>query len=137
MAEIDHYIKGFDDNYRLGVAAMDDTHQEFLELVQQAVMAGKQDFATKFDALFKHTQTHFAEEEATMEAIEHGSKGEHVADHQRILGDMERFNQRAAAGRATMARAWVSDSLLLWFHTHAQTMDSALAADIKAAEVVE
>lgn len=70
-----------------------------------------------------------------MAELKHGALAEHRADHQRILGEMERFNQKVAAGRQAMARAWVSDTLVQWFHSHAQTMDSALAADIKAGSI--
>lgn len=131
MTSITEIKAQFDSNYRLGVPSMDDTHLEFINLVQATIEADKNSFPSAFDSLFEHTRTHFATEEDIMEQLDHGSKAEHVADHQRILGDMDRFNQKAAAGRATMARAWVGDSLLQWFHTHAQTMDSALAADIK------
>lgn len=121
----------FDSLYTLGVETMDNTHREFLALVMTAANATHGEFSGAFDALFQHTHRHFSHEESIMKEIGHGALNEHQADHQRILGDMDRFNQRALAGKHTMAKAWVQDSLILWFHTHAQTMDSALAADIK------
>lgn len=114
----------------LGDLEMDETHREFLALVQKVTTAPATELATALQALFEHTRGHFHREEERMQAINHRSFAEHRADHQRILGDMERFAQRAAAGRGTMARAWVGDSLLAWFATHARTMDSALAADL-------
>lgn len=132
MTSITEVLAQFNTSYRLGVPSMDDTHLEFINMVQAAIQADTSEFASAFNDLFQHTKVHFATEEEVMTRLNHGSKAEHIADHQRILGDMDRFNQRAAAGRASMARAWVGDSLLQWFHTHAQTMDSALAADIKA-----
>ncbi|WP_317932900.1 hemerythrin family protein [Halioxenophilus sp. WMMB6] len=126
------FLTRFEQEYCLGVDTMDETHRQFLNQVAAACAADKAGFAGAMQQLFNHTQAHFADEEASMSRIGHAAMAEHVADHQRILGDMDRFNERVAAGRHTMARAWVADSLLQWFHTHAQTMDSALAAELKA-----
>lgn len=137
MLTIDNCIANFTSDYTLGVDPMDVTHREFLTLVQQANSASKGGFAPVFNELFQHTQAHFRAEESVMAELDHGARAEHRSDHQRILGEMERFNQKVASGRHTMARAWVADTLVQWFHTHAQTMDSALAADIKARATVK
>lgn len=123
----------FDQQYHLGDVEMDQTHREFLSAAYQAGNATGSEFGRLFKQLFEHTQTHFAAEEARMQAIGHALLGEHRADHQRILGDMARFCERIAAGRSTMAKAWLNDSLMQWFKTHAKTMDSALASDLKKA----
>ena len=130
MSKASEFILNFDKEYKLGDESMDETHREFLALVEQASSANSTQFVDTMKALFEHTQSHFAQEEATMADIGHSLLAEHKADHQRILGDMDRLYQRAIAGRTAMARAWVSDSLLAWFSTHAKTMDSALAAQL-------
>ncbi|MFD2407133.1 bacteriohemerythrin [Azorhizophilus paspali] len=89
------------------------------------------EFVGAFKALFEHTSRHFADEEAKMQASGYPAFGEHRANHQRILGDMDRFCQRAVAGRAQMARAWLNDSLPAWFDLHAKTMDSALVVYLR------
>ncbi|TGD75095.1 hemerythrin HHE cation-binding protein [Mangrovimicrobium sediminis] len=114
----------------LGYPQMDDTHREFLALAQLAAQAPGAALAPALHELFEHTQAHFLSEESRMEAVNHKLLGEHRAEHQRILGDMQRFCDRAEAGRGGMARAWVSDNLMEWFGNHARTMDSALAADL-------
>lgn len=119
--------------YALGDARMDATHRDFLALCLRANEAQGAAFATALQALFEHTRQHFADEEQRMQASAYPALGEHRADHQRTLGDMDRFCQRAAAGRASMARAWLNDSLPRWFDLHARTMDSALAAHLKQA----
>lgn len=108
-------------------AAIDQTHQEFVELLNATRAAKGAEFARLFAELFAHTQQHFAAEEKMMEDSACPTLGEHRADHQRILGDMDRFNQRVIAGRSAMARAWLDDSLPDWFNTHLKTMDAALA----------
>ncbi|GAB3373346.1 bacteriohemerythrin [Azotobacter armeniacus] len=130
MPTLHEMLERFQDNYALGDDAIDSTHLEFLELCLAAANAKGPGFAEKFKALFEHTSRHFADEEAKMQATGYPAFGEHRANHQRILGDMDRFCQRAAAGRAQMARAWLNDSLPAWFDLHAKTMDSALVVHL-------
>ncbi len=115
----------------LGDPQMDETHNEFLALAQLAAHSPATTLAPALQELFEHTREHFSAEEARMQQMEHKLLGEHRAEHQRILGDMERLCQRAEAGRGQLARAWVSDNLMEWFAAHARTMDSALAAELQ------
>ncbi len=133
MRSASEMLSGFEGLYALGEDQMDETHLEFLNLCASTAAASGQEFADQFQHLLEHTEAHFSWEEELMKEINHGAFAEHRADHQRILGDMSRFCERAKAGRGMMAKAWVSDSLLAWFDIHAKTMDSALAADIKSA----
>lgn len=126
-------LQQFEASYALGDAAMDHSHREFLALCLAAAQAPGAEFAERFHALFAHTQAHFADEEARMLASAYPAHGEHRAHHQNLLGDMDRFCQRAAAGRSAMARAWLNDSLPQWFDLHARTMDSALAVHLRQA----
>lgn len=119
------------DTYTLGDPAMDSTHLEFLKLCLETAHASGPEFAQKFQALFQHTDQHFGDEEQRMQSTGFPAYAEHRADHQRILGDMNRFSQRIQAGRASMAKAWLNESLPAWFDVHAKTMDSALAAHLK------
>ena len=121
----------FEQSYLLGDKIMDQTHREFVGFVRDISGLPSSQIGPLFQTLFDHTRSHFETEEKCMQAIGHGLYAEHRANHQRILGDMERFLQRAIAGRGTMAKAWAVDSLMDWFSTHAKTMDSALAADLK------
>jgi len=114
----------------LGEPQMDETHREFLALAQLVAHSPATALAPAMQELVEHTRAHFSSEESRMQALGHRLLGEHRAEHQRILGDMERLCQRAEAGRGQMARAWVSDNLMEWFAAHARTMDSALAADL-------
>lgn len=124
-------LEQFEATYAMGDASIDHTHREFLELCIAAAQAQGAAFAERFAALFAHTQAHFADEEARMQASAYPAFGEHRAHHQNLLGDMDRFCQRAGAGRSAMARAWLNDSLPQWFDLHARTMDSALAVHLR------
>lgn len=118
----------FEQDYLLGNEQVDHIHREFIDLLATALASSGNEFAASFNRLFEHTMLHFFEEEARMEAFSCPTLDEHRNDHQRILGEMDRFNQSVAAGRSTMARAWLNDGLSDWFDLHVRTMDSAAVA---------
>lgn len=125
----------FSEELSLGDHALDSTHSEFVTLAQQAAAATSDQLAPALQHLVEHTREHFQQEESRMQSVNHRLYTEHRAEHQRILGDMERLYQRAEKGRGAMARAWVSDNLMDWFRAHARTMDSALVADLAPRKV--
>jgi hemerythrin len=49
-----------------------------------------------------------------------------------VLGELNRFAQKVTTGSILMGRAYVVEQLPSWFDLHAKTMDSALAAHLKA-----
>jgi len=124
-------IDRFDERYRLGIPRMDDTHREFVELVNRLAAAPNNDFIPLFAELQSHTSEHFEQENAWMERSNFPALREHLDEHRRVLGELDRFGQRAAAGRVSMARAYVTEQLPHWFDLHAKTMDSALAHHMK------
>lgn len=129
-------IEDFERRYLLGQPEMDDTHREFVDLVNRLGEADKAEFIALFDALTAHTQRHFDAEERMMEATSFPALREHRDEHRRVLGELERFGQRVAAGSILMGRAYVTQQLPKWFDLHAVTMDSALAAHLKSMKVV-
>ncbi|EIJ36322.1 bacteriohemerythrin [Thiothrix nivea] len=124
-------IDDFGAKYLLGVTVMDTTHREFADLVNQLAVVKGIGFDSLFLQLLEHTREHFAREEMWMQASVFPAIAEHHADHQRVLGDMTRFARQVERGLIPMARAYVRE-LPRWFALHAVTMDSALAAHIKA-----
>ncbi len=124
-------IGGFEDRYLLGMDSMDETHREFVELVNRLAVADKAEFIPLFAELQAHTQAHFDQEDAWMMSCAFPALREHRDEHRRVLGELDRFGQRAAAGSIAMARAYVTQQLPHWFDLHAKTMDSALAHHMK------
>ncbi len=125
----------FDDSrHLLGVQEMDATHREFVQLADNAAKADDTHFAECYARLFSHTQAHFLAEDAHMRASRFPAIGEHVNEHQRVLGELNAFGRGVRAGRFTLARAYLRDSLPGWFDLHLATMDSALAAHLKRAQ---
>jgi hemerythrin-like metal-binding protein len=128
-------IKDFDKQFMLDVKQMDETHLEFVDLVNRLDVADKDTFQSLFKNLAEHTKTHFDNELQMMEASSFPATSEHVSDHQRVLGELARFGKRVAAGSITMARAYIREQLPHWFELHIKTMDSALAAHLKNSQL--
>jgi hemerythrin len=122
-----------DPHYMLGVDSMDETHVEFIELVNALGNAKeKAGFITLFSKLVKHTEAHFGSESELMEKTDFPAIREHNDEHQRLLGELHRFALKVNLGSIIVARAYVQERLPDWFKLHAASMDSALAAHIKS-----
>ena len=116
----------------LGYEAIDHDHQEFMDLVEQALAAENAAFATIFDALLIHTRQHFERENNLMEESKYPAIGEHSGEHTRVLGEFEQFRKRVQRGLIPFGRAFIQDRLVPWFELHITTMDSALAVHLRS-----
>ncbi len=125
-------LENFEQAYLLGLEDMDQTHREFVGLLNKLDTASKKNFIPLFAKLLEHTQAHFATENQWMQECDFPAIREHTDEHERVLGELHRFNGRVAAGNVMMGRAYVREQLPGWFELHARTMDSALAASMKA-----
>jgi hemerythrin-like metal-binding protein len=120
----------WDERYTLGVAEMDATHRDFVELADALLIAGDDEFPALFAELHDHTRRHFDNEGKLMKSCRFPAIGEHNSEHLRVLGELAHFSRGVAAGRLGMARNYVK-GLPEWFATHLATMDSALSACLK------
>ena len=116
--------------YLLQNEVMDQTHQEFIELLNQLNQAKGDQFITLFHQLNAHTQAHFDQELEWMKESGFSATAEHNADHQRILGELNQMEKRLRPGTLPLVKAWASDRLPQWFELHITTMDSALSAHL-------
>ena len=116
----------------LGVADMDATHREFVDLAYALLVASDEDFPALFARLHEHTRAHFEHEGKLMKQCRFPATGEHNSEHLRVLGELAYFGRSVAAGRLGMARNYVRN-LPAWFDTHLATMDAALAGCLKRA----
>lgn len=126
------FIEWDDQRFILGVEQMDQTHIEFVDMINSMENALDAEFVRLFDRLVEHTRAHFDSEYQLM--IEHGfpAIAEHQGEHERVLGDMTRFSRSVHKGLIAFGRNYVHSSLVSWFPLHAATMDSALAAHLKS-----
>lgn len=129
-------ISEFDQRYLLGIPQMDDTHREFVELLNQLGDANKEDFKQLFHKLVSHTKAHFTLENMLMQETSFPAIREHMDEHQRVLGELDRMEKKVSQGNNMFPKAYLQQ-LPDWFHLHANTMDSALAAHLKHSTVYE
>lgn len=115
------------DTLKVGVESIDRRHEEFWELYEALKASSNEEFASLFDALIRHTQGHFAEEEADMAAIEYANKSEHEQEHRKALEEMNYFSEKAKSKKLMFAKAYVNERLRDWFSQHLLNMDSDLA----------
>ncbi|EIJ43864.1 hemerythrin-like metal-binding domain-containing protein [Beggiatoa alba B18LD] len=124
-------LMDWSDAYQLGLPLMDDTHQEFVALVNKTHDANNADFKVLFTELLTHTQAHFDKENQLMVATKFPALGEHQAEHQRVINELKQFKQRVDKGMISFGRAYIKDRLPEWFALHTKTMDSALAVHLQ------
>ena len=118
------------EQHALGVADMDATHREFVDLADALMVAGDAEFPELFARLHEHTLRHFEHEGELMKACRFPATGEHNSEHLRVLGELAHFARGVKAGRLAAARAYAR-ALPAWFATHLATMDAALAGCLK------
>jgi len=87
----------------------------------------------RLEALFEHTQEHFAREDEAMRAAAFPPFSVHKAEHDRVLEEMEAEETHFRETGDT-ARLWkyVSEAVPAWFVAHIQSMDSVTAAFLAA-----
>ena len=128
-------IEPYDPAFRLDMDEMDETHREFLVLLNSLAEAKGHEFEKLFLKLFEHTEQHFAREKELIEQSGFPAIGEHVDEHLRILGELKKYQRKVNKGAISFARAYVKEYIPEWFKLHVATMDSALAAHLKQLEV--
>jgi hemerythrin len=116
------------EDLNVGVEFMDKDHQAFIAMVNAFDSAADSELPALFDALYAHTQQHFAREDSLMDDIKFFASDCHKGEHGRVLNEMRRFRGHLDKGNIAFVRAYVTDQIPQWFILHRNTMDSATAA---------
>ncbi len=114
----------------LDLPLMDETHQEFVELLAAVEAAPDAQLLGAWHALVSHTADHFAREDAWMAATRFASGNCHSLQHKVVLQVLREGTAQAEAGEPAVLRRMASE-LALWFPQHTQTMDAALALHLR------
>ena len=118
------------DALRLGQSVMDETHREFVELLNRFGAAGDADRLARLDEFIAHTEAHFRQEEAWMERMEFPPLACHRTEHEGVLEIMREVRKRIAGGEAHYG-AVLAQAIAEWFPLHAGSMDTVLALFIR------
>jgi hemerythrin-like metal-binding protein len=112
---------------------MEAEHRVQLELLrglQETLARGGEDRSASTDLLkqlLEYSEAHFLSEQLLMRLHAYPAYGEHVQEHDRLIGTLRRLSEDWAAGEAEAAGNLLR-SVEDWLLTHMGTTDEALAA---------
>ena len=116
----------WEDRYLLGYRAMDDTHREFVDLVNALLTVPDNGLPAALQAFAQHAEAHFAQENAWMLTEDFPPRDCHIDEHNKVLASVHDVQQLLAEGDVDIVRE-LAKALRDWFPEHADYMDSALS----------
>lgn len=119
------------EDYVLNNPVMDETHQEFVQLLNGVLQAPEAAVLQQWEALVDHTQEHFDREDRWMLATGFTRDNCHASQHAVILKIMREGTQRGRQGDLHVPRQMARE-LTVWFPQHAQAMDASLAIHLES-----
>lgn len=114
------------DRYLLGHSGMDETHREFVELVDALLRVPDADLPAALTAFERHAVAHFEQENRWMSQDGFPARDCHVDEHDKVLASVRDVQAALAEGNTGLCRE-LAQALMDWFPGHADYMDSALA----------
>lgn len=94
-------LLAWSDELVLGQPVMDETHREFVELLNRQGGAGEVDLLARLDEFIAHTEAHFSQEEARMERMQFPPLGCHRTEHEGVLEIMREVRKRISKAAST------------------------------------
>jgi hemerythrin len=116
----------WEDRYLLGHTPMDETHREFVALVDALLTVADEALPAALEAFARHAEAHFAQEDGWMEAEDFPARDCHIDEHAKVLASVNEVREQVAAGEREIVRE-LAVALKDWFPGHADYMDSALS----------
>ncbi len=114
----------------LDQGVIDETHKEFVELVNRMYEAEEEQLLPILDEFIAHSEAHFAQEQRWMEELEFPPLPCHVGEHEGVLEIAREVRRRTAAGDNRYGKV-LAQGVAEWFANHATSMDLVLAQYIK------
>jgi hemerythrin-like metal-binding protein len=114
------------DSLVLGEARMDDTHREFVDCLNALGDADDAGLVAALDRFIEHSDAHFSDENARMEATAFPPAHCHVGEHANVLNLCREVRQMVVDGKIEVGRV-LARELAPWFTNHAGSMDTMLA----------
>ena len=109
---------------------MDETHRQFIELLNRLADAADEDVLRVLDEFISHTRKHFAQEQEWMEQMAFPPLACHAREHEGVLETAQEARRRALAGETRFGRV-LAKAVAEWFASHAASMDHVLALYMK------
>ena len=119
-------VMEWNESLMLDRSVMDETHEEFVELLNRLADAPEDRMLAVLDEFIAHTIAHFAQEQRWMEQMSFPPTECHVREHDGVLEIAREVRKRAAAGETGFG-AVLAQAVAQWFANHAASMDNVLA----------
>jgi len=123
-------VMEWNDALVLDRGVMDDTHREFVALLNRLAEAPDQELLGVLDEFIAHTEAHFGQERQWMEKMAFPPTQCHVNEHDGVLQIAHEVRKRAAAGETRFGPV-LAKAVAEWFANHAASMDHVLALYMK------
>ena len=114
----------------LDEGVIDDTHKEFVDLLNRMYDAPDEKLLPILDEFIAHTEAHFAQEQRWMEELAFPPLSCHVGEHEGVMEIAREVRRRTAAGDTRYGKV-LAQGIAEWFADHATSMDLVLAQFIK------
>jgi len=118
------------DALSVGDARMNDTHEEFVSMLNQLLATPPNEQLPLYRSFIEHTVEHFAQEERWMLATGFSADNCHAGHHATILETMNAVLEHSEKGDAGIIKR-MAQALAEWFPHHAANMDAGLAQHLK------
>ncbi len=105
---------------------MDAVHQEFVAIASRLNSAGDSELPQLLEEFATHTRAHFEMEDRWMVETDFPPRECHIDEHAAVMQSVDDVRILLAKGDTEVCRRLVQE-LILWFPSHAQHLDSALA----------
>lgn len=115
----------------LNNARMDQTHVEFVDMLNALGSVSDDALSAGLEQLLTHTRAHFDQEDRWMKRTNFAPVNCHTTEHANVIEVIEEVGRRVSAGDIEIGRRLVQE-LGPWFANHAETMDAALAFHVGA-----
>ena len=123
-------VMKWNESLMLDQNVMDETHAEFVELLNRLDDAPDENMLAVLDEFIAHTEEHFAQEQRWMEQMTYGPLTCHVREHDGVLETAYEVRRRVAAGETRFGHV-LTRAVAEWFANHAASMDNVLALYMK------
>jgi hemerythrin len=123
-------VMEWNESLMLDRGVMDETHEEFVELLNRLADAPDEKMLAVLDEFIVHTEEHFAQEQRWMEQMTYPPLTCHVREHDGVLEIAHEVRRRVAAGETRFGQV-LARAVAEWFSNHAASMDNVLALYMK------
>ena len=123
-------VMEWNESLMLDRGVMDETHREFVELLNRLADAPAERLLSVLDEFIAHSEAHFAQEQHWMKIMEFPPLECHAREHDGVMETARAVRTRVAAGEARFGPV-LARAVAEWFANHAGSMDHVLALYMK------